>query len=439
MSSTAAIPTDGFTRRLQKIGQMITAGDLPKAASELNAALKQQPTDPRVFLQGARLAEASRNPKGAEELARRAVSLNPYWVVSVTELALLLARLGRAPEALEQARKAVALEPNNPDVLGRVADLAQQAGDYPLAVEWLERLCAQRPGDNALRNQLARALRAQGDNERALTVYGEMLAVNALDREALLARTQIFWAQGKLEEAAQDCEQLISREPDVPTFQFWNELAHGRTPVTMPAEIVNALFDGNAASYAQLRTQAMDYQLPTVMAELIRAKQPGNDFNLLDLGCGTGLLGLFVGKLSGAMVGVDLSLPMIEQAAKHQLYDRFHSVNLLDALAATPDALYHVIAACDAFAYVGDLSQAIPNALRVLRPDGHLVFSCETAARGEPEYLVRPSLRYAHKRTSIESLCKKAGFDKVEVANTVLFTDNGKPVKGFTVVAHKPA
>ena len=68
----AAIPSDPFTRRLQKIGQMIANKDLQKAATELNAAAKTFPADPRVYLQAARLAEAAGNFAKAEEGARKA-------------------------------------------------------------------------------------------------------------------------------------------------------------------------------------------------------------------------------------------------------------------------------------------------------------------------------------------------------------------------------
>ena len=85
---------------------------------------------------------------------------------------------------------------------------------------------------------------------------------------------------------------------------------------------------------------------------------------VLDLGCGTGLLGLMLGKIAGSMIGVDASIKMIEQAEKHGVYDRFHTVNLLDALRETDASQYHVIAALDVFIYVGDLAQAIARCLR---------------------------------------------------------------------------
>ena len=120
------------------------------------------------------------------------------------------------------------------------------------------------------------------------------------------------------------------------------------------------------------------------------------------------------------------------------MYDRFHTVNLHDALRETPDGLYQVIAALDVFSYAGDLTKAIPNAFRVLTTNGVLIFSCETAPEAGPDLVLLPVGRYAHKLSHIQSICKAAGFDAVEVEETVLHHENLFPVQGFVVTAHKP-
>jgi predicted TPR repeat methyltransferase len=136
---------------------------------------------------------------------------------------------------------------------------------------------------------------------------------------------------------------------------------------------------------------------------------------------------------------VDLSTKMVEQAARHQVYDRFHTVNLHDALRDTPDGLYQVITALDVFIYAGDLTTAIPNALRVLAADGQLIFSCEAADENGPDLVLQANGRYTHKRSHVEALCRAAGFDDVGVEDTTLRTEGGTPVQGFVVTAHKPA
>jgi predicted TPR repeat methyltransferase len=437
--SITAIPSDPFTRRLQKIGQLISAGDLPSAAAELNLAVKEQAEDPRIYLLGMRLNEAKGEPERALQDARKAVSMNPMWVVSVTELSALLSRMGQHEEAVTQAKKAAAIEPNNIDMLTRVVDIAHAALKFDVALGWLRRLAELRPANAHYQSLIALDLRYTNEPEQALAVYNELLAANPYDLVALLGRAQVSHDQGDAATARADCETLVTINPTSTHFQFWHDLVHGVTPATLPIDMVREIHDGEATHYDTLKVTHGGYQLPRVMGALIKARFPTLEANVLDLGCGTGLLGASLGRLNGALVGVDVSIKMIERAAPRGVYDKFHTVNLLDALAATPDALYHVISACDVFPYVGDLTQAVPNAFRIVRPDGYFVFSCERAEESEADLLLRPSMRFAHKQSAVEALCKSAGFDEVDVLEAPLFAGTTGPLMGYIVLAHKAA
>ena len=97
------------------------------------------------------------------------------------------------------------------------------------------------------------------------------------------------------------------------------------------------------------------------------------------------------------------------------------------------------LAALDVFIYAGDMSTAIPNALRILTPGGQFIFSCEAAPEDGAALVLQPSGRYAHQRSAIEALCAAAGFAPIEIEDTVLRHENTEPVNGFVVTAHKPA
>lgn len=122
------------------------------------------------------------------------------------------------------------------------------------------------------------------------------------------------------------------------------------------------LFDNMAESFDQHLVTELGYRLPRVVADKILWRDSlERTLNVLDLGCGTGLLGACLGfYFDGFLIGVELSSKMIEQAARHDVYDRFHTVNLLDALRETPASIYEVITAMDVFVYVGDISTLFP-------------------------------------------------------------------------------
>jgi predicted TPR repeat methyltransferase len=436
-TATTTLP-DPLAKRLQAIQKLITSGLLKEAAQKLNAAQKSAPGDARVFLLGSRLAEAAGNPAGAQDAARRAVKVSPDWPVAVTELAFLLARQNQFKDAISFAERAVQLDGNNPQVLARVIDIAHRAQRFELAIEWLQRAAAITPDNTVVQLLLARDWRITGHHDKSFAAYDKVITADPLNGQALMGRAQTALATGNLELALRDCEALLALHPDDEEVRFYLDLARGNTPRTQPAQMIRSLYDGFADLYDQHLVAGLKYKLPREVARIITELYPDRTLNVLDLGCGTGLLGACLGRIQGALVGVDLSRPMIDQAARHGVYDRFHNVNLLEALEATPESLYDVIAALDVFIYAGDMTRAIPDAYRILRSGGHFIFSCERALEDEADLVLRPTQRFAHKASHVDAMCRAAGFDPVAIEAAPLGFENNDPIEGFLVVARKP-
>ncbi len=436
MSATA---TDPNLKYLTQAREQIAKGDLKNAALTLNKANALWPQDARVFMLGGLLAEKAGNVKGAFEALRKSVSLAPGWGPGLLELALLLARQNQFQEAVETAEKVAAIEPQNLQVLAGVIDIAHRAGHLDMAVRHLRRGLLLVPGDAMLRRLLARDLSEQGQHDESLAMWNALVQESPADPQSLIGHVQACIAAGKPTDAQNSTTALLALAPDDAVYQYYAKLANGETPDQQPAELTRPMFDSMAEFYDLHMVRSLKYQLPKQVGDKILARHPDKKINVLDLGCGTGLLGVCLGRLDGALVGVDPSMKMIEQAARHNVYDRFHTVNLHDALRETPDALYQVIAALDVFIYAGDVTQAIPNAHRVLTPGGMVVFSFETAPEQGPDMVLQPGGRYAHKRSHVEALFQSAGFATVEVEDTVLREENRQPVNGFVVTAYKAA
>ena len=320
-----------------------------------------------------------------------------------------------------------------------VVDIATRGGFLDMAVAHLRRGLEVFPDDVQLQQYLARNLSTLGRWEEAIAQWDALIARQPADAIARLGRVQTLLAAGQPERAIADTLALLEQEPGNSVFAYYNALAHGQTPAHQPPELSQELFDGMAEVYDLHVVRRLGYYLPREVAQQIKALHPEGEYHVLDLGCGTGLLGLYLGRIEGFLIGVDCSRQMVQQAKRHGVYDRFHTVNLHDALAETPDALYHVITALDVFIYAGALDQAIPNAHRILRPGGHFIFSCETAPEGGAELVLQTNGRYAHRRDHVEQLCRNAGFVRVDVEDVVLRKENDQPVHGFVITAHKAA
>lgn len=436
MSATAT-STDRNLPLLQKARELIAKGDLKNAAITLNDANRSMPGDARVFMLGGLMAEKAGNTKAAFESMRKAVNLAPEWGPGLLELALLLARNNQFDEAIAMAEKVHKLEPRNLVVLAGAIDVARTAGHLEMSTRLLRHGLTLVPSDPQLSHLLASDLHAMKRYDEALGIWNELIAAHPNQAALHFGRLHTLLALQSTQAALEDAEKLLFLDPSNDVYQFFAEVARGNTPKTQPVAISRGLFDDIAARFDQHLVRTLQYQLPKQVATKLLREQPDRKFNVLDLGCGTGLLGVCLGRLQGALVGVDVSIKMIEQAAKHNLYDKFHNVDVHDALDATPESLYEVIAALDVFIYAGDVSKAIPDAHRILVPGGTLVASFETAPEDGENLFLLHSGRYAHKRSHVAKMCEMACFAKVVIEDTVLRLENGEPVNGFVVWATK--
>lgn len=438
----SAIPptADPMTLELQKIRGMIEANQLPQAAQALNTLQQKAPQDARVPLLGMRLAERAGHLDHATKAARRALALAPGWHVAQIELALLLAQQKQGDEAMQLAMQALAGAPHEPQVMVGAINVALFAERSDQTLAWAEDGVRRFPEHAGMRLFLARYLAAQKRYADATPHFEYVHQRAPTNEEALRGLLSGALALGDNPQAAAWADRLLALKPDDAGAQYWHAIAHGQTPETQPSDVVTDIFDGYAQNFDMHLVRALQYRVPERVAQILLEKHPDRRFNLLDLGCGTGLVGVYLGRIEGHIIGADLSEKMIEQAARHNIYSRFHQVNVLDALRETPADHYEAITCTDVLVYVGDLAPVLPNALRILKADGHFIFSCEAAAEDEADLVLRPSQRYAHKASSVERQLRAAGFDEVVLEHLpTLRTEGGEPLPGFLVVAHKPA
>lgn len=432
-------PEDVFSQELGRIRTLIAEGKLQEAALALNQAQRQAPLDARVPLLGMGLATVAGNLQGAVTAARRAVALAPEWPVGLIELSLSLARIDQHDEALEVARKAMRLAPDDLKIIPRavaVADRAQHSAD---AIAWAAKGLQLQPDDLRYRQVLGFHLARQKKYAEARGHFDNMLASEP-DNEHALRGALTCAIETKDSAAPSLADRLLALQPDDESVRYYHAIAHGQTPTTQPRSTVSSLFDDYAPRFDMHLVRGLKYKVPERTAQILTELHPDRRFNLLDLGCGTGLLGVYLGPIQGFIIGVDLSEKMIEQAARHNIYARFHNVNVLDALRDTPADHYEAITCLDVLVYVGDLTPVIPNAFRILKAGGHFIFSCEAAAEDEDDLVLRKSQRYAHKASHVEQMCRDAGFDEVRIEHLpALRMEGNEPLPGFLVIAHKPA
>ena len=443
MSSTT-LREQEHVKQLQYIERVIGENRLTDAARMLNTLAKTAPQDPRIFLLGSLMAEAANNLDGMLTAAKKAVDLAPGWPVASIRLAGVYSAKGQAGLAVQTAEQAIfeATQDNSltTEYLTRASAIAVKCQHYPQASLWAEQASAMAPDSPQLKHLMAEALAYNGQYEEAIALYTELLSQEPDNTDFLHDRLLAYINTAQTPLAQQDAERLVALAPDNETFTYYASMLNGETPATQPASVVTRLFDTSAAQFDQHLVGNLQYTLPQDVAQWIFDWYPDKKVDVLDLGCGTGLLGASLGPLKGVIVGVDLSTKMIEKAAQRGVYAQFNQVNALDALQATPDSHYDVITALDVLIYVGDLTTVIPNAHRILTPGGRFVFSCEAAPKKVKTFALKTTQatqRFVHQQDHVNKLLKATGFTQIQIETRALRLEAGEPVQGFVVTAQK--
>ena len=129
-----------------------------------------------------------------------------------------------------------------------------------------------------------------------------------------------------------------------------------------------------------------------------------DDDPVLDIGCGTGLVGLELRGLAENIDGLDLSARAAAAARGRRHWDDslplYGTVAVGDFLRGAPpvDAKYDLVVAADVAPFYGPLDDVVRGLAALVEPEGDLVLSLDTAEDGSTKgvgYVARPGNRYA--------------------------------------------
>jgi predicted TPR repeat methyltransferase len=198
-----------------------------------------------------------------------------------------------------------------------------------------------------------------------------------------------------------------------------------------PAYVRN-LFDQYAGRFDRELVETLGYNAPALLrAALDRTAGDRRYERVLDLGCGTGLMGEVIRDRAGELVGVDLSPKMIEAAKRKNMYNRLAAGDLIDCL-AMETAPFDLILAADVFVYLPDLNPVFKAASEKLSASGLVAFTVE--AHGGEGAILRDTLRFAHGEPHLRGAAKSAGLEVLKLEKVSTRREKDIPVEGLLAV-----
>lgn len=281
------------------------------------------------------------------------------------------------------------------------AEMLFEAGDRAAAADLVREALSLVPGWAAGWFRLGEMLAAQGNAGAAADAWREVLRLDPQDRlGATLQLSLLGLAEGI----------------DAP-----------------PAGFVEALFDQYAPEFDGALVEKLGYRVPELLSAAVLGAGGGPFAHVLDLGCGTGLMGERLARVASFLEGVDISAAMLRRAGAKQIYGRLvkADLNLMEFPAGID-----LVTAADVFMYVGAMDAVVARVAAALPAGGLFAFSVEEHA-GDEDFVLRPSRRYAHSQVGLRRLLARGGFDIVSLDQAAIRTDRGQPVGGLIVVARR--
>lgn len=366
----------------------------------------------------------------AEKYFMHSLSLNSNQPDALTNLGLLLQLQSKYSEAIQLHKKALQISPNNVNVLHNLAFALKVKGDKEESITYYNQLLTFMPGHARAACDSSQIYSELKQFEKAIEVLKSAYDITPTDEHVLSNMGIVYKMLNQNDKAEEFFLKAIEKNPENETPQYFLSILKGDNSFgSSPDGYVQELFDGYAETFDEQLISQLKYKTPELIGnQIAKHIDPSQKYNILDLGCGTGLAGIYVKDIAKSMTGVDLSENMLNKAKERNIYTELVTSGIeqyFESSDATPD----IIISADVFVYIGDLANIFSAASKAMNEGGYFVFSTEDT-KDAGQFLLKDSGRFAHNEQYIRTLAQTCNFTFIENLETVIRYDANKPIHG---------
>jgi predicted TPR repeat methyltransferase len=360
-----------------------------------------------------------------------------YSNLSTLERGRALRTAGHAAEAVKVLRRAVLDEPNDERLHHELGSALCELNRHEEGIGSFLNAVRLKPDFDEAYYKIGSAFAARGMLTPALKWFHRGREINPASTKHLGAYGRLLVTAGCIELAVEVFDQWIKAEPDNPIARHLAQAALGSQELTKaPADYVRSLFDECAIRFDEMIAK-LKYCGPELVVGALQqvAETPSDGWEIVDLGCGTGLVGVALRPYARRIIGVDLSAGMLELARQRQVYDELIEAELIDFLRGHSGG-FDVLTASDVLSYLGDLGEFFQCVARVLRPGGIAVVVLEALEGGE-NYRLNATGRFSHSPTYLRHEIDRSGLRVAHLREAVMRREAGKPVATLVAAGTK--
>jgi len=223
--------------------------------------------------------------------------------------------------------------------------------------------------------------------------------------------------------------------PDSNTEYLINSIEENSNIIKPPKEYISSLFNYYSDNYENDLINNLTYKVPEYFFDIFKKHLIDKEkkFNLLDLGCGTGLIGqkfkIASHKVS-KIIGTDLSERMLNLADDKKVYTDLYNEDISESLNNKKiiESNINLITAADVLVYIGDLDEVF-YFMKDNFKNCYFLFSCEDN-NSTKDYELKKTGRYQHNKDYLFKILKKYNFNYIFDKQFQLRKNENTPVTG---------
>lgn len=421
-------------------------GQLVRARAGYEQVLKKEPDQADALLYLGVLFHHLRQSEKAIGLIRKSLKASPNFLAAYQNLGNIYHETGMTEDAIQCYQKVTALNRADADAHSNLCIALKHLGRLDEAIESGLTATGLAPDNKLTWLSLANALTRANRFEEAVDCYQR--AVSLDDRffaaHSGLCHCTYRWESSngagrkKMVKTRAAYQRWLEADPDNPVSRYMLAACTGDASMTRsPEDFIKVLFDEFAANFDRNLAE-LDYRVPTLVASLVNSvmESPAAQYDILDAGCGTGLLAADLKPFAQCLTGVDLSTGMLDKAANRKLYDHLIQADLTRFLAKQEDT-WDLVVCADTLCYFGQLDEIIRLMAGALRTRGTLISSFERSKKGAQGYRLNPNGRYSHTESYLQSCFEATGLTILQIHSEDLRKEGGQGVAGLLFVASK--
>ena len=438
-----------------------------KAAELLQNLLQNHPSYTAAYNNLGTIYYAQGQLDAAIVQYQKAVALQDNYLDAYYNLGLALSKNNQIEAAIDTFQKILQMASNHVPARYHLASIFMQQQKTSAAIEEFLRIESEHPHHFETQCNLGHCLLTQGKLTEAKKHYQQALELKPGDSQILFNMGVIHMEQGLVDQAIQFYQRVLQVSPDLfaahhniaiaylakqhvgyalhhfkeglrlqpnnAALQYTvTSLSENQRLLQAPTEYIQSLFDAYADHYDVHLLGALEYQMPKLFLEKLRHfVSQEKKYQILDLGCGTGLCGEICHGFAKKIIGIDVSEKMLAMARSKNIYDDVIIADMTTYLTLN-STTFDIILAGDVLVYTGALEALFESLSQALIPGGLFIFNTEITE--SKDFKMNQSGRFSHNKSYIDNLAAKNQLKILSYDVCTTRFQNNMPVPGHLYV-----